>query len=127
MKINYHFLMMKNKINFKPPRKPVQARKDEIYKTMLCFLACLKSAARRQNERGEKMDAYMFRQQIAQLVDEWPVYHGQKRTFQQLSEMSGVHNTVIKNMHNEHGASLESICKVLEVLGYELIIQKKEW
>lgn len=73
------------------------------------------------------MDAYMLRQQIAQLVDEWPVYHGQKRTFQQLAEKSCVHNTVVKNMHTEHSVSLESICKVLDTLGYELVIQKKEW
>jgi len=72
------------------------------------------------------MTAYMLRQQIAQLVDEWT--NQQKiRSLRELADLSKVKSTAVRNMHLEHSASLESICKVLEVLGYELIIQKKEW
>ncbi|MBR0484911.1 MAG: hypothetical protein IJJ69_09075 [Oscillospiraceae bacterium] len=72
------------------------------------------------------MTAYMLRQQIAQLVDEWT--NQQKiRSLRELADLSKVKSTAVRNMHLEHSASLESICKVLEVLGYELVIQKKEW
>ena len=72
------------------------------------------------------MTAYMLRQQIAQLVDEWT--NQQKiHTIRELANLSKVNPVAVSHMHIEHTASLENICKVLEVLGYELIIQKKEW
>ena len=49
------------------------------------------------------------------------------RSLRELADLSKVKATAVRNMHLEHSASLESICKVLEVLGYELVIQKKEW
>jgi len=72
------------------------------------------------------MNAYMLRQQIAILIDEW-TNQRKIRTIKELATLSKVHETAVHNMHVEHAASLESICKVLDTLGYELIIQKKEW
>jgi len=72
------------------------------------------------------MNAYMLRQQIAQLVDEW-TNQRKIRSLRELATLSKVDKTAVHNMHIEHAASLESICKVLDTLGYELIIQKKEW
>lgn len=72
------------------------------------------------------MNAYMLRQQISQLIDEW-TNQRKIRTIRELANLSKVHETAVHNMHIEHAASLECICKVLETLGYELIIQKKEW
>lgn len=72
------------------------------------------------------MTAYMLCQQIAQLIDEW-TNQRKIRTIRELANLSKVHETAVHNMHIEHAASLETICKVLDTLGYELVIQKKEW
>lgn len=72
------------------------------------------------------MNAYMLRQQIAQLIDAW-TNQRKIRTLQELADLSHVHVTAVHNMRVEHAASLENICKVLDILGYELVIQKKEW
>ena len=50
-----------------------------------------------------------------------------KRNLKMLAEKSGITQRAVCFMHNEYGVvSLKNICKLLDFLGYQLIIKRKD-
>lgn len=67
-----------------------------------------------------------IRQEIAVLIDNYH-QHSRHSSFKMLAGKADIRQDAMSRLRNEHGdVSLNSICKLLNFLGYELVIQKKK-
>lgn len=73
--------------------------------------------------KHDNRQAAIIRQHVSQIIDTALV----NTPFKELAKKSDVYPAALSRMYSEIPVSLICMCKVLEALGYELIIQKKEW
>ena len=66
------------------------------------------------------------RQEISVLIDNYH-QHSRHSSLRMLAEKADIRQDAMSRLHNEHGdVSLNSICKLLNFLGYELVIHRKD-
>ena len=95
------------------------------------ILNALRAMCENLNSKGVNFmhthNEILIREELATLIDSY-YRKSQKNTFKKLAENTGVSRPVISKMRYEaFDVSLKHICQVLDALGYELVIQKKEF
>lgn len=72
------------------------------------------------------MRADMLRYQVSELIDNW--INTKQKSAAYIARDADVYPGALSRMRNQHSCvSLDDICKVLDYMGYDIEIVKKEW